>query len=125
MANFDGRPIPPPNRQQKRHTWERPITNTIKNNVDGTCKQMEKVSAIGIVVRDHNGLVLGGMCKPIEQTFTAESAEADAFTQGIKFAVENGWTNATIKGDAITIVSRLVNHKEDVSTIGLILNEAV
>ncbi|XP_039053104.1 uncharacterized protein LOC120195035 [Hibiscus syriacus] len=84
---------------------------------------MEQIAAIGIVVRDHNGLVTGGICKQIKQPFTAESTEVEAFTQRIKFTVENGWTNATIEGDAISIVNMLVNNKEDASTIDLLLTD--
>ncbi|KAE8686303.1 hypothetical protein F3Y22_tig00111069pilonHSYRG00029 [Hibiscus syriacus] len=54
--------------------------------------------------------------------------EAYAFSQGVRLAVKNGWNNVIIEGDAILVVNRLANRTlnktQDLSTIGLLLNEA-
>ncbi|XP_039023287.1 uncharacterized protein LOC120155890 [Hibiscus syriacus] len=85
------------------------------------------MAAVGIVARDSHGMVLGGMAMKIDPPFMAESTEVVAFTHGIRLAIENGWNNVTMEGDAISVVYRLsnqtTNKTHDISTVGLLLNE--
>ncbi|KAE8681947.1 hypothetical protein F3Y22_tig00111280pilonHSYRG00084 [Hibiscus syriacus] len=82
----------------------------ININVDGAfCSDSQKV-VVGIVARDSYGMVLGGMTRQVELPNMAESTEVYAFTQGIRLAVENGWSNVIIEGDAISVVNRLANR---------------
>ncbi|XP_039054990.1 uncharacterized protein LOC120197572 [Hibiscus syriacus] len=123
-ANSIGSFLTPSQSSMKLTFWSRPKTNGVKINVNGAFSTTKTMSAIGIVARDHNGMVLGGMCRQITPPFMAESTEMEAFTQGLKFTIENGWMDTIIIGDAISIVNRLFNRREDVSTITLLLNEA-
>ncbi|XP_039051708.1 uncharacterized protein LOC120193223 [Hibiscus syriacus] len=48
--------------------------------------------------------------------------------KGVRLVVENGWSNVLIEGDTISVVNKLTNRSmnktQDLSTIGLLLNEA-
>ncbi|KAE8679239.1 protein AIG1-like isoform X3 [Hibiscus syriacus] len=108
--------------------WYKPNQDEVKINVDGAFCKDARVATIGVVARDMHGMVIGGMAKKINHSFTVESTEATAFSQGIRFAHENGWNNVIIKGDAISIMYRLSNRSSrkthDISIVGLLLNEA-
>ncbi|KAE8735408.1 hypothetical protein F3Y22_tig00000340pilonHSYRG00340 [Hibiscus syriacus] len=79
-------------------------------NVDRAFCKDARVAAIGVVARDMHGMVIRGLAKKINHSFMAESTEAEAFSQGIRFAHENGWNNVIIEGDVISIVYRLSNR---------------
>ncbi|XP_039008464.1 uncharacterized protein LOC120136527 [Hibiscus syriacus] len=115
----------PPHRIRK---WSKSAQGFIKINVNGAFSQESYKAVMGVVARDSNGMVHGGMAKQIDPPNTTESTKAFAFTQGIRLAIENGWNNVLIKGDAISVVNRLsnrlLNKTQDVSTIRLLLNEA-
>ncbi|KAK8590489.1 hypothetical protein V6N13_057382 [Hibiscus sabdariffa] len=44
---------------------------------------------------------------------TAESAEACAFKEGVRMAIENGWTHVVFEGDSAIVVSRLDRRELD------------
>ncbi|XP_038999047.1 uncharacterized protein LOC120124437 [Hibiscus syriacus] len=104
--------------------WTRPLTNVIKINVDGVFSAHNASVAFGVVACDSNGMVVGGLARMIDPPRTAESTEAMAFIHGLGFTVGNEWRKAIIERDAISIVNMLANWKEDISTIGLLLNES-
>ncbi|KAE8657874.1 hypothetical protein F3Y22_tig00116976pilonHSYRG00014 [Hibiscus syriacus] len=108
--------------------WLKPTQDEVKINVDGAFCKASRVATVGIMARDSHGMVIGGLAKKIDPPFTAESTEAIAFTEGIRLASKNGWNNAIIEGDAISITYKLSNKvtkkTQDISTIGLLLNEA-
>ncbi|KAE8708292.1 hypothetical protein F3Y22_tig00110348pilonHSYRG00365 [Hibiscus syriacus] len=108
----------------RSRNWSKPNRDEVKINVDGAFCKSSRIAAFGVVARDAHGMVLGGLARKIVPPFTTESTEALVFTEGIRFASENGWNNAIIEGDAISIVYRLSNQSQDFSTIGLLLNEA-
>ncbi|XP_039024798.1 uncharacterized protein LOC120157868 [Hibiscus syriacus] len=98
--------FPTPSQNSMKSTfWSCPKTNGVKINVDGAFSTTKAISVIGIVAIDHNGMVLGGMRRQITPPFTTESTEVEAFTQGLKFAMENGWMDTIIEGDTIFIVN--------------------
>ncbi|KAE8708583.1 hypothetical protein F3Y22_tig00110338pilonHSYRG00172 [Hibiscus syriacus] len=89
---------------RRLHCWIKPTQDEVKINVDGAYCKDSRVAVVGIVARDSHGMVIGGLAKKIDPPFTAESTEAVAFIEGIRMASENGWNNAIIEGDAISIV---------------------
>ncbi|XP_038999271.1 uncharacterized protein LOC120124751 [Hibiscus syriacus] len=103
--------------------WTKPLDGVIKINVDGAYSSTAKFVSLGVVARNSYGLVLGGLCRRILHPCNTEVAEVEAVTRGLKFAIDNGWDNVIIEGDAITIVNKIVNWKDDVSIIGLLRNE--
>ncbi|XP_039014012.1 uncharacterized protein LOC120143860 [Hibiscus syriacus] len=71
----------PPRRIRK---WCKLAQGLIKINVDGAFYHKSHKVDIGVVVRDSNGMALGGMTTQIDPPDTVESTEAYAFTQAIR-----------------------------------------
>ncbi|KAK4423410.1 hypothetical protein Salat_1923800 [Sesamum alatum] len=51
-------------------------------------------------------------------------AEACTALEALHLAVTRGWRNIVIEGDCQVVISRLLSHAEDFSTIGPILCDA-
>ncbi|KAK8690339.1 hypothetical protein V6N13_089032 [Hibiscus sabdariffa] len=86
-----------------------------------TCTRGEQ--PFGIVARDKDGFVLTGRALVLEGRHTPETIVAYTFQEGVKLALDNGWRQVTLEGDAIGIVHRLANPGLDLSTPAAILND--
>ncbi|KAK8635129.1 hypothetical protein V6N13_023006 [Hibiscus sabdariffa] len=49
----------------------------------------------------------------LKELHTAESAEACAFEEGVRMAIENDWTQVVFEGDSATVVSKLDRKELD------------
>ncbi|KAK8690776.1 hypothetical protein V6N13_074302 [Hibiscus sabdariffa] len=99
--------------------WRKPIVCSVKINVDGAYSPASGHSAVGIVARDNDGMVLVGLTKRLEGSQNAGMAEAATVHEGIKLEIDMGWTHANVEGDAMDIIIKLANHILDLSTIGV------
>ncbi|XP_039021249.1 uncharacterized protein LOC120153343 [Hibiscus syriacus] len=70
--------------------WNKPPVGAIKINVDGAFRAHSGEATIGIVARNHHGMVVGGLARKLHSPQNSESAEALAFSLGIHFACERG-----------------------------------
>ncbi|KAK8501219.1 hypothetical protein V6N12_000338 [Hibiscus sabdariffa] len=104
--------------------WKKPGEGQIKVNVDGAWLDAERWAAIGIVARDHNGLMLDGCSKLIVGSQSPETTEAQAFAEGIILVVEHRWDNVVIERDAVSVVNRLKNPGVDFSVATTYLEQA-
>jgi len=89
----------------KSPKWEKPEKGFIKLNFDGSSKTRK--ASIGGVYRDHEGSFLLGYSERIGQA-TSCVAELVAAKRGLELALENGWFNIWIEGDAKFVVDLLM-----------------
>ncbi|KAK8977419.1 hypothetical protein V6N11_049548 [Hibiscus sabdariffa] len=104
--------------------WSKPEEGVVKINVDGAWVQERRLAAIGVVVRDHHGMVIDARASKVEGSHTAETVEACAFAEGAKLAKENGYQRFQLEGDAAAIVAKLNAHTLDRSVAASYLQEA-
>ncbi|KAK8973020.1 hypothetical protein V6N11_047023 [Hibiscus sabdariffa] len=104
--------------------WMKPELGWIKVNVDGAWLERENMAAIGVVARDHNGLLLDARAKRLEGSYTPEIVEACAIVEGVRVAVENGWQRVIFEGDSSGIISKMNAGKLDRSVVATHLFEA-
>ncbi|KAL4348558.1 hypothetical protein GQ457_17G007640 [Hibiscus cannabinus] len=94
--------------------WTKPGLDVIKVNVDGAFRGDSGSAAIGVVARNHQGMMIDGLAHKLEGVHTAASTEACAFKAGILMALENEWQQVVFEGDASSIVtlleSRVLDH---------------
>lgn len=81
--------------------WKRPEKGCIKLNFDGSAKSRK--ASIGGVYRNHEGVFLLGYSERIEKA-TSSVAELVAAKRGLELALQNGWFNVWIEGDAKFVV---------------------
>jgi ribonuclease HI len=87
--------------------WRKPDSGCIKFNFDGSSKLMK--SSIGGVYRNHEGVFLLGYSERIDKA-TSSVAELVAAKRGLELALENGWFNVWIEGDAKFVMDLMGKH---------------
>ncbi|KAK8547806.1 hypothetical protein V6N13_027419 [Hibiscus sabdariffa] len=101
----------PESRPQER--WMKPSQDCVKINVDGAFNPTTRRAAIGVIARNAHGMMIDGSAYQLRGLHTAESAEACAFKEGVRMAIENDWTHVVSEGDSATVVSRLDRRELD------------
>jgi hypothetical protein len=92
-----------------RTTWRKPEVGRLKLNFDGSSKHASRRASIGGVYRDHEGGFVLGYAERIGKA-TSSVAELAALRRGLELALENGWLNISIEGDAKTVVDVVRNR---------------
>ena len=59
----------------------------VKIHCDGATSRDQKMFGVGVVIRDHNGLVLTSMSKQIPQLYSALEVEEMAASTTLSFAI--------------------------------------
>ncbi|KAL4368823.1 hypothetical protein GQ457_05G010890 [Hibiscus cannabinus] len=103
--------------------WKKPEAGQVKINVDGAWLAASRQASIGVIARDHHGLMLEGFARKLDGAHSAETAEACAFEAGFLMAVSKGWERVIIEGDALAMVNRLCTERPDYSVTGSFLTE--
>ncbi|KAK8634685.1 hypothetical protein V6N13_022566 [Hibiscus sabdariffa] len=104
--------------------WDCPPEGLVKINVDAAFVSISGDASIGIVARNSHGLVIDARAHKLQGVHTAETAEACAFTAGLKMAVENEWAEALIEGDSMAVINKLNAPALDRSLTAAHLREA-
>ncbi|KAF7811324.1 reverse transcriptase [Senna tora] len=95
VASFDGSKAPIP-RSNIITKWSFPGSGKIKINCDGAFKGLEEGSGIGIILRDHNGLVLYGCSRNVVADY--------ALMEAINLAVDLELKGAIFESDCAVLV---------------------
>ncbi|XP_039059189.1 uncharacterized protein LOC120202903 isoform X3 [Hibiscus syriacus] len=122
VHNYTRRPILPLGPKVVR--WCAPSIPLLKFNVDGAFRIEDRCGAVGFVVRDDDGFVLGGGAHFVREAHSAEFVEAQAVIHALQFASSKGFTKIIIECDALAVVNRLKSKLPEFSMLGLVLEEA-
>lgn len=90
------------------YSWQKPGIGCIKLNFDGASKCGSHSASIGGVYRNHEGMFMLGYAERIGRA-TSSVAEFVAARRGLELALENGWFNIWLEGDAKNVVDFVVN----------------
>ncbi|MBA0749337.1 hypothetical protein Gogos_003282 [Gossypium gossypioides] len=105
----------------RSHRWTKPPNEAIKINVDAAV--FYSVVGIGIIVRDHDGFVLGGRAIFLDDKMDIEWAEAEALRESIMWASNNNVTRVVFETDCVSLVNQFKSRWEDISIFGFQLKE--
>ncbi|KAL4318911.1 hypothetical protein GQ457_18G000580 [Hibiscus cannabinus] len=93
--------------------WTKPTQDCIKINVDEAFNPVSRKAAVGVIARNSHDMMIDGSAFQLRGLHTAESAEACAFKEGVRMAIENDWTQVVFEGDSATVVSKLDRKELD------------
>ncbi|XP_057433855.1 uncharacterized protein LOC130726575 [Lotus japonicus] len=82
--------------------WRRPPRGVFKVNFDGSWKS-DSVSGIGMVARNHDGLILAAAAEVVERPSTVVEAEALAFRWAIGLAITLGFRLVFFETECLTL----------------------
>ena len=75
-----------------------------KINFDGAVFKTKNKSGVGVVIRDHRGLVIASLAQQFPQAFQVLEIEAIAAGRALKFGIEVGLNEAVLNGDCQLIM---------------------
>ncbi|XP_022762175.1 uncharacterized protein LOC111308119 [Durio zibethinus] len=123
-AEFNNAQVPRVSQSTSSRHWLRPTEGRVKVNFDGAFAKQDRKGGAGVVIRDHNGHVLGAAAIQIHAVNDPFQVESRAVVLSLQFAHEMGFTNIDLEGDCLTVVRSLKMTTMDLSPIGVIIEEA-
>ncbi|KAK8495729.1 hypothetical protein V6N12_063748 [Hibiscus sabdariffa] len=71
--------------------WTKLALGHVKVNVDGAWSPLHRVATIGVIARDHHGMVLDGCAKKARWGTQFRNSRGLCFWGGVHMSLENGW----------------------------------
>ena len=93
-----------------QEAWLGPEAGSLKLNVDAAWEERTGRGAMGCVVRDHRGEVVGVSATLIEGVDSVLTAECRAIHCGLQFLQDRGWRVSSMESDCLR-ATQLVNSK--------------
>ena len=100
-----------------------PPVELLKINFDGAVFSESNCSSAGVVIHNHQGLVIASLSQKFSKAFAPLEVKALAATQALEFAVELGIKHAILEGDSLMLILALKNGCVDLSPCGLLLDD--
>ncbi|KAL4346535.1 hypothetical protein GQ457_17G013180 [Hibiscus cannabinus] len=104
--------------------WIAPNFPFVKINYDSSFRQDVFSACTGVVIRNHEGILMGACCKMISHIASSFAAEAQAAVHGLQLAADLGFQYVILEGDSMAVTERLRSEKEDLSEISAIIWDA-
>ncbi|MBA0876627.1 hypothetical protein Goshw_014335 [Gossypium schwendimanii] len=78
----------------------------------------------GVIIRNHEGFVMGACTYPLGRTGDLTTAEANVYLQAAIFGEEMGFRDLVVEGDALIVIKKLKSDSVDRSHIPLQLEDS-
>lgn len=117
-VNVNGKP----EKIRPAETWEPPLKDWIKINVDGAYDSSGK-AGIGVVIRKADGSVLLTAWRVVFNGTSAEEVEALACKEGISLEVEWAKGRAIVESDCLTLIQKLRDRGPSISELCFVLDD--
>jgi len=114
--------LKPPN-QPPCIQWDPPPIKLLKINFNDAIFSESNCSGAGVVIRNHQDLVIASLLQKISQAFAPLEVEAFAATRALEFAVELGITHVVLEGDSLMLIQALKDGCVDLFPCGLLLDD--
>ncbi|GMI97004.1 hypothetical protein like AT4G29090 [Hibiscus trionum] len=105
--------------------WSPPSPPFVKINVDARFNATTKSAQVGVLIRDSEGLILGAKAAKLNHTSSSFATEAEAVVHGVRLALDLGFRNAVVEGDALSIIKKLHAAGEDRSEVSALVWSAL
>ena len=87
--------------------WALPQPPWFKINVNGAVFERLRAMGIGVVIRDHLGMVCAMLSMKIHTLLGLFEIEAKAMEEGMRFAWDRGISTAIFEGDSMVVYNSL------------------
>ena len=104
--------------------WKTPPPSSFKVNYDGAVCTSSNCSSIGVVIRNHDGLVIASLAQNLSQAYKLVEIKAMAETRAIEFAAEVGVDRIVIEGDSSVVTEALRFNNARLASYGLLVEDA-
>ena len=117
MANHSTRPY----KESMEATWQPLKPPWYKANMDGAVFSRQKETRIGVVIRDHHGVVVAALSKKLKAPLGAIEVEEKAMEEAINFAWDMGIRDCLFESDSLTVVNAMLCLTDPPSSIANII----
>ncbi|KAE8708232.1 hypothetical protein F3Y22_tig00110348pilonHSYRG00168 [Hibiscus syriacus] len=104
--------------------WIKPPPSVVKVNIDGTCPRWLGSPAIGVIVRDSEGMVIVGCPKQVSCLRDASMDEALAICCGLRFVMELVFSKVILESDSKNVVLKVLQPRINQFVLRFTLMEA-
>lgn len=103
--------------------WSPPVKPWVRVNFDADCSASSNTASTGVVVRDHNGLLLGSACFWYPIGSSPLVAEAMACIRAVAFTRDLGFRSVEFEGDSAQLLTKLRAPEIDRSIVSPLIWE--
>jgi ribonuclease HI len=103
--------------------WNPLAQGRYKVNYDGAVFSDSNAAGIGVIVRNHQGEVMGSLSQRIPFPHSVEALEASAARSAIQFAKDLGFTKIVLEGDSKTVVDAFLLRDPCTTIYGHIIED--
>ncbi|XP_023871669.1 uncharacterized protein LOC111984279 [Quercus suber] len=114
-----------PYRESVEAVWQPPKPPWYKANMDGATFEQQKEVGIGVVIRDHHGIVVAALSKKLTAPLGALETEAKAMEEAVEFAWNIGIRDCVFESDAQIVTNAMLRLAEPPSSIDNIIAGAM
>ncbi|XP_062014251.1 uncharacterized protein LOC133730728 [Rosa rugosa] len=105
--------------------WSPPPVGWLKANMDGAFDKNSCSGGIGVIVRDSDGLIVGGCCCKVGRVLSPALVEALAARRACQLAVSNSLAPIIFESDCQKLVRDIMFEEEDASGYGGIVEDVI
>lgn len=104
--------------------WSPPLNSWCKVNFNGAIFQELEAAGLGVVIRDHEGKVIGALSERISLPPSVEYVEALVGRRAISFAKEIGLQKVIFERDAVNIINSLNTEEDCLASFGHLIEDS-
>ena len=101
--------------------WSPRPAESVKVNVDAAIFAQTKRMGIGVVIRNHLGLVLASSRGFIDHVDNPELGEAIAMRHALFFAEDSGFQKILVETDSASLINKIKSKVDDMSHTGAVV----
>lgn len=106
-------------------SWTPPRLHNYKINFNGAIFEKENRAGLGIVIQNHDRLVMASLSEVVQLPSTVIEVETLAVRQAVEFALELGFNNIVLEGDSEVLVKLMNSSSRSLAPFGHIINDIV
>ncbi|XP_030496466.2 uncharacterized protein LOC115712332 [Cannabis sativa] len=103
--------------------WKKPLSSSIKVNVDGAIFSAEQKFGFGYVARDAHGKLIEGILGSWTGAVGPEIAEVIGVKEALSWIKRKGWTGVEIETDALVVVQAVLGSVSMPSQFGFLVQD--
>ncbi|XP_060959107.1 uncharacterized protein LOC133030387 [Cannabis sativa] len=103
--------------------WMKPVTNTIKINVDGATFEKDNAYRFGVVACDSDGKVIDFVAKYYHGSYHAEVVKALGVKEALSWLKCKSWNMVEVETDSLLTVQAIFSKQQMSSVFGLVIND--
>lgn len=104
--------------------WLKPPIDMVKVNWDAAFTHTEQIAGVGVIIQNHEGLVLGTVHSRRQLNSDAYVIECYAFFFAVQFYIDAGFSNLIFKSDAQKVVKEVLADELNWSTGAFLIQNA-